>query len=117
MKVSIYHNPRCSKSRRTLELLTERGIEPEIIHYLESPPDADRLNSIIAMLDIAPRQLLRTGEPEYRELGLDAEDVSDEKIIAAMVSHPRLMERPVVVAGTRACIGRPPERINEILDR
>jgi len=117
MKVSIYHNPRCSKSRRTLELLTERGIKPEIILYLETPPDAVQLRGIITMLGITPRQLLRAGESEYRQLGLDTDELGDEEIIAAMISHPRLIERPIVVAGGRACIGRPPERIHEILDQ
>ncbi|MGD8976096.1 MAG: arsenate reductase (glutaredoxin) [Gammaproteobacteria bacterium] len=115
MKVSIYHNPRCSKSRQTLELLRGRGIEPEVIEYLQTPPDAAALRKILALLGMDPRQLLRTGEPEYRELGLDRDDVREDRIIEAMVSHPRLIQRPIVVAGDAARIGRPPERVLEII--
>lgn len=115
MQVKIYHNPRCSKSRQTLDLLRQRGIEPEIIEYLQDPPDAGTLREIIGMLEISPRQLLRTGEEEYRALGLDAQEFDDERIIEAMVEHPRLMERPIVVTGGKARLGRPPERVEEII--
>lgn len=117
MKVSIYHNPRCSKSRQTLQLIRERGIEPEIIEYLRDPPDARTLRDILAMLGIGARDLLRTGESEYRELSLDQDGVDDDRLIEAMVGHPGLIQRPIVVAGDAARIGRPPERVLEILDR
>lgn len=115
MTVTIYHNPRCSKSRATLELLQSHGIEPDIIRYLENPPDADTLKGLLAMLGRSARELLRRGEAEYRELGLDAPELDEAAIIAAMVSHPKLIERPIVVANGKAAIGRPPESVLEIL--
>ena len=117
MKVTIYHNPRCSKSRAALQLLRERGIEPEIVDYLQSPPDEDTLADLLARLRMSPRELMRTQEKPYRELGLDAADASDETLIAAMVRHPILIERPIVVAGRKAVVGRPPERVLEVLPR
>jgi arsenate reductase len=117
MKVSIYHNPRCSKSRQTLQLIRDRGIEPGIIEYLRDPPDAGTLREILAMLGIGARDLLRTGESEYRELALDQDDLDDDRLIEAMVGHPKLIQRPIVVVGDAARIGRPPERVLEILDR
>lgn len=113
--VTIYHNPRCSKSRQTLELLRQHGIEPEIVHYLETPPDAATLQALLRKLGLHARQLLRKGEPEYREAGLDDPSLDDAAIVAAMVRHPRLIERPIVVAGARAALGRPPEQVLEIL--
>ncbi len=113
--VTIYHNPRCSKSRQTLALLRQRGIEPEIVRYLETPPDAATLQELLRKLGMGARQLLRTGEPEYREAGLEDPGLDEAAIIAAMVREPRLIERPIVVAGTRAALGRPPERVLEIL--
>ncbi|GMU47070.1 MAG: arsenate reductase (glutaredoxin) [Porticoccaceae bacterium] len=113
--VTIYHNPRCSKSRQTLELLRQRGIEPEIVHYLETPPDATTLQELLGKLGLNARQLLRKGEPEYRAAGLDDPSLDDATIVAAMVRHPRLIERPIVVAGARAALGRPPESVLEIL--
>lgn len=115
MTVTIYHNPRCSKSRATLELLQSHGIEPDIIRYLENPPDADTLKGLLAMLGRSARELLRRGEAEYRELGLDAPELDEAAIIAAMVSHPKLIERPIVVANGKAAIGRPPESVLGIL--
>ncbi|MEG3157765.1 arsenate reductase (glutaredoxin) [Lysobacter zhanggongensis] len=112
----LYHNPRCSKSRGALELLRERGIEPEIRAYLDTPPGEDELRQLVAMLDVSPRALLRTGEAEYRELGLDDPSITDHRIIAAMAAHPRLIERPIFVNGGRAVIGRPPERVLDLLD-
>ncbi|HEU4813175.1 MAG TPA: arsenate reductase (glutaredoxin) [Xanthomonadaceae bacterium] len=112
---SLYHNTRCSKSRSALELLRERGVEPELVYYLETPPDAAQLRELLTMLDLPARSLLRTGEPEYTQLGLDDPAVSDEQVIAAMAEHPRLIERPVFVHGGRAVIGRPPERVLELL--
>lgn len=115
MRVRIYHNSRCSKSRGTLELLQAHGIEPEVVNYLDTPPGVDELKSVLRLLGMAPRQLLRTGEPEYRELRLDDPSVGDEAILQAMVAHPRLIERPIVVADGKAAIGRPPEAVLAIL--
>ena len=111
----IFHNPRCSKSRRTLELLTERGIEPEIIRYLETPPTEQELSEILDALGRQPRELMRTGETEYKELGLDNPDLRREQLIAAMVATPKLIERPIVLANGKAAVGRPPENILTIL--
>ncbi|RMH20384.1 MAG: arsenate reductase (glutaredoxin) [Gammaproteobacteria bacterium] len=115
MTVTIYHNPRCSKSRQTLQLLRDRGIEPTIIEYLKTPPDAKQLRAILNMLGLSPRELMRKKEPEYRDLGLDGDHLTDEALIEAMISHPRLMERPIVIAEGRAALGRPPEKVLEIL--
>lgn len=115
MTVAILHNPRCSKSRATLALLQERGIEPEIILYLETPPDADELRSILEKLGRSPRELMRRGEAEYREQGLNDETLSDEDLIRAMVATPKLIERPIVLSKGRAAVGRPPESVLEIL--
>ncbi|MEW9899977.1 arsenate reductase (glutaredoxin) [Chitinivorax sp. PXF-14] len=115
MTVRIYHNPRCSKSRQTLALLTEHGETPEIIEYLQTPPSADELRHLLSLLGIAPRELMRTDEDEYRELGLDAPSLSSEQLIDAMVAHPRLIQRPIVVYGERAAIGRPPENVLALL--
>lgn len=112
----LYHNPRCSKSRGALDLLRERGIEPEIVAYLEQPPSPAELRDLLALLRTGPRALLRSGEAEYAELGLTDESLSGDALIAAMASHPRLIERPVFVHGGRAVIGRPPERVLDLLD-
>jgi arsenate reductase len=110
MKVTLYHNPRCSKSRQTLELLRLRGIEPEIIEYLKDPPDAAELRRLLKALGIRADGLLRKGE-----LKLGDDRVTDEQRIDAMVRFPRLIERPIVVCGTQARLGRPPERVLEII--
>ena len=115
MAISIFHNPRCSKSRATLALLQEQGIEPEIRLYLESPPDANELSSILQKLGKSPRELMRKGESEYRELGLNDETLSDDELIQAMVSAPKLIERPIVLANGCAAVGRPPESVLDIL--
>ena len=115
MKVQILHNPRCSKSRATLQLLRDNGIEPEIILYLETPPDAHLLTSILAKLDMQPRELLRKGQPEYKEMGLDNRQLSDAQLVAAMVKTPILIERPIVLANGKARLGRPPESVLQIL--
>lgn len=115
MKVQILHNPRCSKSRATLQLLRDNGVEPEIILYLETPPDAHRLTSILARLDMQPRELLRKGQPEYKEMGLDNRQLSDAQLVAAMVKTPILIERPIVLANGKARLGRPPESVLQIL--
>lgn len=111
----LYHNPRCSKSRGALELLQEQGIEPEVVRYLDTPPDAATLRGLIGRIGITPRQLLRTGEQEYTDLGLADPTLDDEAIIAAMAAHPRLIERPILVRGDRAVIGRPPERVLDLI--
>lgn len=112
----LYHNPRCSKSRGALELLRERGIEPEIVSYLEQAPTVDQLRGLLRLLGTGPRALLRIGETEYTELGLSDPALDDAALVAAMHAHPRLIERPVFVHGGRAVIGRPPERVLELLD-
>ena len=115
MPVTIYHNPRCSKSRKTLQLLRDHGIEPDIIEYLVHPPSPADLSRILGLLGYEPRQLLRKGEPAYREAGLDDTALSKEEVIMAMVRHPILIERPIVVANGKAVIGRPPENVLNIL--
>jgi len=114
-KVTIYHNPRCSKSRQTLELLKDRNIDPEIILYLEQNPTASELTALVNLLGMTPRELLRTGEPEYKEMQLNNTDLSDSDIIKAMVDAPILMQRPIVVCGDKALLGRPPEQVLEII--
>ena len=115
MKVQILHNPRCSKSRATLQLLKDNGVEPEIILYLDTPPDAGLLSSILDKLDMQPRQLMRKGQSEYKELGIDNAQLTNEQLIAAMIKTPILIERPIVLANDRARIGRPPESVLKIL--
>jgi len=115
MSVTIYHNPRCSKSRATLALLESRGIDPEIIHYLETPPDAERLDALLDMLDCEPREAMRRKEAPYAALGLDEPTLTRGALIEAMVANPILIERPIVVAGRRAAIGRPPESVLDLL--
>ena len=112
----LYHNPRCSKSRGTLQLLRERGIEPRVIAYLDTPPSRDELRELLAMLDMPARDLLRTGEAEYAELELADTNKSEDELIDAMASHPRLIERPIFVHLGRAVLGRPPERVLDLLD-
>jgi arsenate reductase len=111
----LYHNPRCSKSRGALELLHERGIEPRVIAYLETPPTADEIRELLRKLALPARALLRTGEDEYAALGLSDPARTDDEMIAAMVAHPRLIERPIFVRGDRAVIGRPPENVLSLL--
>lgn len=115
MSLKIYHNPRCSKSRATLQLLEEQQQSPEIVEYLKTPPDAATLEQLLQMLGLEPRQLMRTGEPEYKEQGLDDPSLSRQQLIAAMVATPKLIERPIVVKDGKAAIGRPPEQVLDIL--
>ena len=115
MKIVIYHNPRCSKSRQTLTLLLERGIDPETVKYLDTPPSHQELDSILRGLNMEPRQLMRTKEAEYKELGLDDDALTRNQLIEAMITHPKLIERPIVVAGDQVALGRPPEAVLEIL--
>lgn len=115
-RVTIYHNPRCSKSRETLTLLQEQGIEPQIIQYFDTPPDAATLKTLLKDLGFSSaRQLMRHKEDIYKELNLADESLTEDQLIDAMVNHPKLIERPIVVKGKKARIGRPPEQILEIL--
>jgi len=111
----FYHNPRCGKSRQALALLEERGLEPRIVRYLETPPDAATLDRILQALGMEPRQLMRRQEAPYKELGLDDPKRSRAELIAAMVAHPILIERPILVKGGKAALGRPPEQVLDIL--
>ena len=115
MEITIYHNPRCSKSRQTLELLEKNGIEPTIIDYLQSPPSHQQLDSILRGLEMQPRELMRENEAQYKDLGLADEALSRDQLIDAMVKSPKLIERPIVVAGDEIIIGRPPENVLSIL--
>lgn len=113
-QIQILHNPRCSKSRQTLQLLTERGFEPEIIEYLKTPPTSDQLAEILTKLGLEAAQLLRKKEAEYKALNLDSQQDS-ASLLNAMSQHPKLIERPIVIKGDQARIGRPPEAVLEIL--
>ena len=113
--LTLYHNPHCSKSRGALELLEARGLAPTVVRYLETPPDAATLTTLLGKLGVGARQLLRSGEDEYKALNLADPALSDAQLIDAMVKHPKLIERPILVAGDKAVIGRPPEKVLEIL--
>ena len=115
MTVTIYHNPRCSKSRQTLALLEKRGIAPRVVDCLKTPPSAAELKTILKILGLKPRDLMRKGEPRYAELGLKDRDLDDDALIALMVANPILIERPIVVSRGKAALGRPPESVLEIL--
>jgi len=115
MSVTIYHNPRCSKSRQTLALLQGQGIEPKVVEYLNDTPDAATLDKILKRLKMEPRELMRRKEAPYKDLGLDDPKLSRDKLIAAMVANPILIERPIVVKGAKVALGRPPESVLEIL--
>ncbi|ALN18692.1 arsenate reductase (glutaredoxin) [Ectopseudomonas mendocina] len=113
--LTLYHNPRCSKSRGALELLEARGVQPNVVRYLETPPSASELESLLGKLGIPARDLLRSGEDEYKTLGLSDTSLSEAQLIDAMVKHPKLIERPILIAGDKAVIGRPPEKVLELL--
>ena len=113
--VTIWHNRRCSKSRATMAILEERGIDPNTVNYLDETPGADEIKQVLAMLGFAPRELMRTNEAVYKELGL-AEVTDDEALVRAMVENPILIQRPIVIKDGRAVIGRPPERVVSILE-
>jgi arsenate reductase len=116
MPITIYHNPRCAKSRAALKLLRDRGLQPEVIEYLKTPPTRAELVALLRLLKLKPRQLLRTKEPEYKKAKLDDPQVADSAILAALVKYPKLMERPIVVVDNRkAALGRPPENVLKIL--
>ncbi|HZJ92863.1 MAG TPA: arsenate reductase (glutaredoxin) [Thiopseudomonas sp.] len=113
--ITLYHNPRCSKSRAALALLEERGIQATIIHYLDTPLNAQQLSSLLGKLGLSARQLMRKGEAVYSEMNLDQQNLTEAELIDAMVQAPILIERPVLVVGQRAAIGRPLENLIEIL--
>ncbi|MDG1857512.1 MAG: arsenate reductase (glutaredoxin) [Emcibacteraceae bacterium] len=115
MTVTIYHNPRCSKSRQTLALLEENGVTPIIREYLKDIPTKDELNNILNILDIGPREFMRKKEVEYKDAGLDNNGLSRDQLIQGMIDHPKLIERPIVIKEGKARIGRPPESVLEIL--
>lgn len=113
--VTLYHNPRCSKSRQALQLLQERNIEPELRLYLDHPPSREELVRLLSQLGLEPRALLRKGEQEYKDNQLADKTLSNDQLIDAMVVHPRLIERPIAIAGDRAVVGRPPENVLDLL--
>lgn len=115
MTVTIWHNPRCSKSRATLSLLEERGIKPEIVRYLDQPPSADEIRAVLGKLGASARDLMRKGEDTYKELNLADPALSEDRLIEAMAENPILIERPVVIKGDTAALGRPPEQVLDIL--
>ncbi len=115
--VTIYHNPRCSKSRQTLALIEDAGIEPEIIHYLDNPPSDVKLQQLLGILGLSARQLMRKGESVYKSLNLNDEGLSEADLISAMCAQPILIERPIVECDNGACIGRPPESVLELLNK
>lgn len=116
---TIYHNPRCSKSRQTLALLEEHNVTPTVVEYLNDPPDAATLAELLSLLELTPRELMRTKENEYKAAQLDDESKSDVELIAGMVANPKVIERPIVVrrdaAGVRAVVGRPPENVLQLI--
>lgn len=112
--MKIYHNPRCSKSRQTLELIRKAGIEPEIIEYLNDAPSEKELTALVKMLGIPPQELIRRGEDDYKER-FKGKELTDAEWIAAMVAYPKLIERPIVVENGKAVLGRPPEKVLELL--
>jgi arsenate reductase len=113
--IQIYHNPRCSKSRQTLALIEEKGVQPEIILYLEKTPNADTLNDILGKLGISARELLRKGEQAYKDNQLANKELSEEQLVQAMTEFPKLIERPIVIKGDKAVLGRPPENVLALL--
>lgn len=116
MSTKIYHNPRCSKSRQTLQLLQENGVEADIIEYLKTPPSADELKEILTALNMQPRDLMRKKEAEYKENNLADESLTEDQLIAAMIQFPKLIERPIVVTNNnKFALGRPPENVLEII--
>ena len=115
MSITIYHNPKCSKSRKTLKLLEEKVIDIDVIEYLKDPPTIKNIKLILSLLEISPRDLMRKKEAEYKELSLNNSDLNDEDLIEFMVNHPILIERPIVLANGKAALGRPPENVLNIL--
>ena len=116
MEIIIYHNPRCSKSRQTLALLEENGVTPNIVEYLKTPPSHQQLDSLLRGLDKEPQELMRKGEAEYKEQNLADDTLSRDQLIDAMIKTPKLIERPIVIAGDKVVVGRPPENVLTILN-
>jgi len=112
----IYHNPRCSKSRATLALLESRHVDTQIIKYLDTPPSPQTLKKITEMLGVSPRDILRTGEKEYKEFGMDNPDLSDDQLLQLMSANPKVIERPIVIYNDKAVVGRPPENVLELFE-
>ncbi len=115
MTIRIYHNPRCSKSRQTLQLIQQAGIEPEIVEYVDHPPSQKELDAILKSLNMEPQDLMRKGEAIYKELDLKNRELTRREAIKVLVENPKLIERPIVVKGARAVLGRPPENVRELL--
>lgn len=115
MSIKIYHNPRCSKSRQTLAIMEQNNASPEVIEYLKQPPSAEELREILTLLKLKPRDLMRKNEQEYKDNNLGDETLSDEELIEAMCQHPKLIERPIIISGKHAVIGRPPEKVLELI--
>lgn len=115
-KVTIYHNPRCTKSRQTLQLIRDAGVEPEIVEYLKTPPSAEELDAVLKKLKLNPIDVMRRKEAPFKDLGLGSDEHSRDALISAMIENPILIERPIVVRGRKAAIGRPPENVQELLD-
>ncbi len=115
MSVTIYHNPRCSKSRQTLELIRNKGIEPEIVEYLDTPPSANKMKQLLTMLDMEPEQIMRKNEAIYKELDLKDSNLNKIELIKTLVENPKLIERPIVTNGDKAALGRPPQNVLDIL--
>ena len=113
--VRIYHNPGCSKCRLSMQLLNDRGISPAVVEYLKQPPNPEELNEILDLLSLEPRDLMRTHEAPFRELKLDNANLGRDELIQAMIDHPILIQRPIIIKGNKAIIGRPPEKILDIL--
>lgn len=113
--LTLYHNPRCSKSRGALELLEARGLAPTVVRYLETPLNAAQIQALLGKLGLSARQLLRTGEDEYKSLNLSDPNLSETQLIDAIAAHPKLIERPILETADKAIIGRPPENVLEIL--
>ncbi len=116
MPIKIFHNPRCSKSRQTLELLRTQGLEPEIIEYLKTPPSREELEQVLDMLAMQPRDLMRKKEADYKASGMNNPDLDNDALITGMLEYPKLIERPIVITNNKAAIGRPPENVLSILD-
>lgn len=114
-KYQIYHNPRCSKSRQTLEILNSHGVDVEVIEYLKTPPSVEALTSVIQKLGVSPQEVMRKKETEYKEAGLSDESLSETQQIQLMIKYPKVIERPIVIRGKKAVIGRPPENVNALI--
>jgi len=113
--VRIFHNPKCSKCRLTMDILNDKNIETTVVEYLNTPPDSAELNNVLELLDMQPRELMRKHEAPYTDNNLDNTDLSREQLIQAMIDNPILIERPIIISGNKATIGRPPEKVLDIL--